>query len=457
MLGKHCWEIVHGTTAPILHCPTCKVKNSLHRETMELQDGATWSQVTVDPILSREGQCLKYIHTVSDISERRKLEEQLRQGQKMEAIGTLAGGIAHDFNNILNVIIGYTELALLECSEPEMVREHLAEVAKGSERARLLVKQILAFGRKSEHTSHPLQIAQVVKEAITMLRASIPSTIEIKQQLLSDGTIDADPTQIHQVVMNLCTNAYHAMRETGGVLTVVVDEVEIGLDEPNIADLSAGRYLRLTVSDTGGGIDPTVLDKIFEPYFTTKGPGEGSGLGLAVVHGIVKGYNGQIAVTSVPGTGTSFRISLPLTQKAVLPLASETETAIVMGGGKRILFVDDEAQLCSLIGIICAEHGYRASTFCWPLQALEEFEKDPQKFDLVITDMTMPQLNGTEFSRKILALRPDIPIILCTGYSTLIDSEKAAEVGISAYLVKPVTPQQLLMVVQQLLAKQITA
>ena len=376
--------------------------------------------------------------------EKTRLEFQLRQAQKMEAIGTLAGGIAHDFNNILSIIFGYNELAIME-TDPEKRLLHLKELKKGATRARELVAQILAFSRKAELRKQPLQVSLIVKEALKMLRASIPATIEIRQEIVSDGIILADPSQIHQIVMNLCTNAYQAMRETGGTLAVSLRETKIGAGEYGYANLNPGNYLKLEVSDTGCGIDPKIQGKIFDPYFTTKKQGEGTGMGLAVVHGIVKSHHGHITVYSEPGKGTCFNVYLPLSEQngaAILP--DRTEPKKCPGKGERILFVDDEEQIRAVVETILTHNGYKVTTCADGVRALAEFKKKPDQFDLVITDMTMPAMTGAELAQKIMSLSPRTPVILCTGQSELINREKALAMGVRDYLNKPVLMETLL-------------
>ncbi len=396
-----------------------------------------------------------------EIEERKQAEEEqlllearLRQSQKMEAIGTLAGGIAHDFNNILSIIFGYTELAILE-EDPEKRGQDLEQVRMGAERAKELVTQILTFSRRTElATKQPLQVAVVIKEALRMLRSSIPTTIEIRQEIASDGTVLADPTQIHQLIMNLCTNAYQAMRETGGSLAVSLVEIEIRQEDEGYGVLVPGRYLKLVVSDTGCGISHEIQEKIFEPYFTTKATGEGTGLGLAVVLGIVRGHNGHITVYSEPGKGATFHVYLPLVEAtAAVALPAQEVVEDLTGKGERLLFVDDEALIREFADRLFALHGYQVTSFSNGVQALEEFQSHPDQFDLVITDMTMPYMTGAELAQKILGIRPDMPVILCTGQSELINREKALAMGICGYLNKPVLKHDFLSAIRRALEK----
>lgn len=398
---------------------------------------------------------------VRDITERKRaemekleMEARLLQAQKMEAIGTLAGGIAHDFNNILSVIFGYTELAKKEEGDPEKRRQELDQVLVGARRAKELVQQILAFSRKTEQLKRPLQISLIIKEALKMLRASIPSTVEIRQNISSEGTVLADPSQIHQVIMNLCTNAYQAMRETGGILAVSLMEITIAEKDENYGELVPGRYLKFAVSDTGCGISPEIREKIFEPYFTTKKTGEGTGLGLAVVHGIVKSHHGHISVYSEPGNGTTFHVYLPLVEEKALGLPTEAAITELAGNGERILFVDDEEQIRGVAERLFSTHGYRVTACKHGAEALDVFLRSPDQFDLVITDMTMPLMTGAELAQKIFAIRPIMPIILCSGQSEFINKGKAMSIGICEYLAKPVLQHDLLSVVRKAIEKQ---
>jgi PAS domain S-box-containing protein len=386
--------------------------------------------------------------------DKKKLEYQLRQAQKMEAIGTLAGGIAHDFNNILAAIIGYTELADLQVPEGNKAKKNLKEVLKAGRRARDLVKQILAFSRKGEQERIPIQISPIVKEALKLLRSSLPTTIEIRQNIESDiGIVEADPTQIHQILMNLCTNASHAMREEGGILEVGIRNVEAGSWDSEFGqlDMPPGNYLRLTVSDTGQGMTPEVLERLFEPYFTTKEKGEGTGLGLSVVHGIVKNYGGTITAYSEPGKGTIFHVYLPRIKEAKEMAEDVSRPGVISTGQERVLFVDDEPVLVEIGKQMLERLGYEVTKRTSSIEALELFRAKPDQFDLVITDMTMPNMTGDKLSRELMQIRPDIPIIICTGYSELISEEKAKEIGIRAFAMKPLVMADLSKTVRNVL------
>ncbi len=387
-----------------------------------------------------------------------QLEHQLRQSQKMEMIGTLAGGIAHDFNNLLNVIFGYTGLLMDDLEKGTKQYEFASGIMESGKRASELIKQILAFGRKSESERKPLQAQIIIKEALKMLTNTLPSTIIIKQDIANCGVVMADTTQIHQVFINLCTNAYHAMRETGGTMNIKLSEVTMTQKQAkNLPGLSEGRYLKLVVSDTGYGMDSLTLGHIFEPYFTTKEHNEGTGLGLATAHGIVADHNGIILAESLEGKGSTFSVYLPTINETVTPNDREEieEGAPLRGDIKgNVLFVDD-VRFNVLLGqhllerLGCNVVGMTDSVEAWQL-----LKADPDKFDLLVTDQTMPALTGVELSRKILEIRPELPIILITGYSDLVDEKKAKAIGIKEYLMKPFEPQVMGKVVRKLLIKE---
>ncbi|MBU0665296.1 MAG: PAS domain S-box protein [Proteobacteria bacterium] len=409
------------------------------------KDGTLFEEeVSITPVLNEAGEIINYVAVKRDVTGEMQLEKQLRQAQKMEAIGTLAGGIAHDFNNILAPILGYSELALARISPGDPLVADLQQVITAAMRAKDLVQQILAFSRQAPQEKKPLQPHLVVKEALKLLRASLPSTIEIREEIPAEcGAILADPTQFHQIVMNLCTNAYHAMRETGGVLRVRLAKITID-DASRVpsVDLARGDYVVLEISDTGCGMEQKTLAHIFDPYFTTKGKGEGTGLGLAVVHGIVKSYQGHITVYSEPGKGTHFHVYLPRIAETH-PLTEANHIEAIPTGTERLLVVDDEAVITTMLEVILQGLGYQVRSSSNSLEALALIDQDPMAFDLLITDMTMPHLTGFELAHKALAIRPDLPIILCTGFSELINKEQAQALGIRAYLMKPVSMREL--------------
>jgi PAS domain S-box-containing protein len=383
--------------------------------------------------------------------ERSSLEERLRQAQKMEAIGTLAGGIAHDFNNILAAIIGFAELAKIGAQSNSEAMANLAEVLKASFRARDLVRQILTFSRQTETEFGPIKIQLIVKEALKLLRASLPSTIYVRQDLAGDGLILGDATQVHQVVMNLCTNAFHAMQAQGGVLEVSLLETQIGASPPpDLKVLPQGPCLRLRVRDTGPGIDPGIIHRIFDPYFSTKDKGKGTGLGLSVVHGIVKSHRGAIQVSSRLGEGATFDVYFPMVQAADATAEAETEEAVV-GGRERILFVDDEPSIEFLGKEMLGSLGYEVATCGTAIVALELFRSDPSAFDLVVTDMTMPIMTGDRMAVEMMSLRPDIPVIICTGFNELLTKERAQALGIRALLMKPFLKNEAAQLIREVL------
>ncbi len=399
----------------------------------------------VDPQDSSSG----FICTLIDITERKqaelekaRLQEQLNQAQKMESIGRLAGGIAHDFNNILSGIIGYAELVAMRADDA--TRQYVEHILQASERARNLIKQILAFSRRVEQDRKPMDYRSVVAEALKLLRATLSTTIEMRSKSpAAPVMVDADYTQMHQVIMNICTNAAHAMGEKGGVLEVSLNTVNTK-DESRSdrLDLPPGAYARLAISDTGHGIDPVHLNRLFDPFFTTKKPGEGTGLGLAVVYGIVHNHGGCIAVSSAPGQGATFSVYLPLIENISIQNNGH-ETKNIPRGHERILLVDDESELVDLGYRILSGLGYQVTGCSSSSEALRIYSADPSRFDLVITDMNMPSVSGSELAMEMLKVRKDQAIILCTGHSDYIDSEKSAKIGISAFALKPLTRETL--------------
>jgi PAS domain S-box-containing protein len=418
-----------------------------------------WMLVNARYFYDKYGKLTSAMVVAHDITDRKraqeekaKLEEQLQQAQKMEAVGTLAGGIAHDFNNILSVIIGYTELILMSGNVDAEVKQNLKEIFSASKHARDMVKQILAFSRQSKQERKPIQVAHIVKEAIKMLRASLPTTILIQQQIDKDtGIIEADPTQIHQVLMNLCTNAAHAMNEQDGVMQISLSNVELDRSAPEmVPDLKPGSYLKLSVSDSGHGIAPDAFEKIFDPYFTTKKKEEGTGLGLAVVQGIVKSHNGAVTVESEVGKGAAFHVYLPVIKRKLMT-EEEISTPLPMGH-ERILFVDDEQPLVEIGKQMLQRLGYTVATRTSSIEALELFKVNPNRFDLVITDIVMPNMTGEKLAEKMMDIRSDIPVILCTGYSEKITRKHAYEMGIQSLLMKPLVMRDLATTVRQALS-----
>jgi len=435
--GEYCFKAVHDLDRK---CPWCtwdkgQAEDHLEFEILSPKDNHSY-HISQTPVFNKNGSVSK-MTIFRDTTELRSLEIQLQQAQKMEAIGTLAGGIAHDFNNILSSVLGYTELALDDAEEGTQLRRNLQAVLSAGERARDLVRQILTFSRQGEKTFSRIQVKFIIKEALKLLGATLPATIEIRQDIQSNSLVLGDPTQIHQVLLNLCINAGYAMREKGGILEVTLADVKLdSLFTVKHPDMKPGTHLRLMVKDAGCGIPPHLLDRIFDPFFTTKDKGDGTGMGLSVVHGIVEAHGGAITVESELGKGSVFKVFLPIIEKA-----AERETPIEKSfstGTERILFIDDEILLASLGKQMLESLGYDVTTRTSSIEALELFKARPDRFDLVITDMTMPNLTGDKLALKIVKIRPDIPIILCTGFSYKITEEKAKGMGIKAFLLKPI-------------------
>lgn len=465
-LGKHLLDII---------CPEYKedTAHNLGRafagkvikgyETALLTKNGEHVDIEINAVPQVEDGKVVSVRAISrNISERKKIEQEkkilkdkLLQAQKMEAIGTLAGGITHDFNNILTPILGYSEMALATIPSGSTAASQIQEVLKACNRAKDLVKQILTFCRQTDQNLKPLKIQFVIKEALKLLRASIPTTIEIRENI--DPECDAvmgDPTQIHQIIMNLCTNAYHAMREKGGVLAISLSPIELDANTlKNKINIKAGLYVQLEVSDTGHGIDKTILEKIFEPYYTTKANGEGTGLGLSLAHGIVKNLNGEIIVYSEPQLGTTFRVYFPAITDEI---EEQTVTDIKTGfpsGNERLLVVDDEEAIAALMQQVLGSLGYKVTAVTSSVEAFRILKAEPENFDLVITDMTMPHMTGQELAKEIFRIKPEMPIILCTGFSELITKEKARKIGISKFITKPISPKDLAKYVRDILDK----
>ncbi|MFC1838722.1 PAS domain S-box protein [Thermodesulfobacteriota bacterium] len=402
-------------------------------------------------IYDDKGTPIKHFGVARDVTKERNLESQLQQAQKMESIGTLAGGIAHDFNNILSPIMLHSEMAMDELPPDDPLQHSMKEIFKAGERARDLVKQILTVARKKSEEKIALKSSLIVKEVINFLRSTIPATIDMQYHFKAkQDTILADPTQLNQILMNLCTNAAHAMGEKGGELEVILDNEDVSMEKAKRSlTLSAGRHLKISVRDTGTGISPQVIDRIFEPYFTTKQTGEGTGLGLAIINGIVQNYGGDIDVESEAGKGTTFHVYLPLIDVEI----SDTEEQKIKTpfGNERILFVDDEKAAVDAMQEILERLGYKVTPRTSSVEALEAFRNNPDAFDIVITDMTMPNMTGKELASELKMLRPDIPIILCTGYSVQIDEKEAKKIGIDAFIMKPIIMNEMAKIIRELL------
>ncbi len=451
LIGRYCYEVLRGASEP---CPTCPVREAIRTGliqadvSMELNDKII--SLKGCPVKDVSGKVVGAVRMSEDITHKLLMEEQLRQAQKMETIGLLAGGIAHDFNNILSAIIGYTELAQQRELTGDKLKDYLSQVQKAGLRAKNLVSQILAFSRRTEARFIPVNLGLVVKETLKMLRPTLPMTISINHAIHEDGLVMGDPTQIHQVIMNLCINAYHAMKAGGGNLFVSLHEEETA--EPPHGPLKA--YLRIDIADTGIGMDENILKRLFEPYFTTKSKGEGTGLGLSVAYGIMKNHDGMIRVESAVGKGTTFHLYFPrLAESGATETSHEKEA--VPGKGERILLVDDEEVLTEVMKKLLGALGYQVTVYNDPVEALLEFQKQPDGFDLVITDMTMPEMTGDVLARKLLAVMPGIPLLVCTGFSDQINEDQLRSEGIRAVLQKPLDKYELSLWIRKCLDSEI--
>ncbi len=409
-----------------------------------------WLHAEAQAVQGKSGQVVKMFGTFQDITERKQREVDQLQASRLESIGVLAGGIAHEFNNVLAAILGFTELAAFNVSPANPAYQYLQSVLTAGHRAKELVQQILTFSRKSHPKRQPVSLPALVQEALSLIRASVPTTIAIESYIDSEaGEVLADPTHLHQILMNLCTNAEHAMRQTGGTLEVCLTRVEVHGAEPVNPTLPPGSYVRLTVRDTGGGIPPEVLEHIFEPFFTTKEVGEGTGMGLAIVHGIVTSYGGAVSVESLPGSGSTFIIDLPRLAQPHKPSPVPRESS--PQGRARVLFVDDEAPLVHLGQEALCSMGYEVVAVTDSTEALNLFRATPAWFDLVVTDQTMPGMTGTQLTQELRRIRDDIPIVLCTGFSHLVDADRARALGINAFCMKPVNMRDLARKIDDLL------
>jgi PAS domain S-box-containing protein len=425
------------------------------RMTNRRKDGSLYeSETKISVVRDRNGNISHFLNVNRDLTREARLEKQLIRAQKMQAIGTLAGGIAHDFNNILSAIMGYTEICMLQAPKDTQIPRRLERVMLACDRAKELVKQILTFSRQTKQEYNKVQIHLIVKEALKLLRASLPSTIEIRQEILTDSSyVMADPTQIHQILVNLCTNAAHAMHENGGKLSVKLDDLNLDpKDEKKFSAITPGAYVRLTVSDTGHGMDMETIEHIFDPFFTTKKNGESEGMGLAVVQSIVGDHGGAVFVNSEPENGSTFEVLFPKT--TIEPALEKQSPANLPRGNERILLVDDEESIVDIAKEMLEILGYNITTTGGSPEALKWFDQAPHNFDLVITDQTMPIMTGTDLAERIKNIRPDIPIILCTGYSEEIFAEKNESRNIKAVIMKPFIIQEMALTVRKVLDSQ---
>ncbi len=460
LLGKTCREIWPGCGG--ISCGICPVDQAVasgkvEQRKMTMLNNRRW-RVTTIPIDDETGNLRNVLYISDDITEHLSLDREARQIHKIESLGTLAGGIAHDFNNILAGIVGYTELSLAIVKEEGPLKEYLLELAQAGKRATALVRQILTFTRRGEGKLVSTDIPVIAKEVLQLLRSTLPTTIELKKKI--DTNVDpvlADPVQIHQIIMNLCTNASHAMEPYGGVLTVTIGKANLPPDffERN-KDLVAGEYLQLSVSDTGCGMSQEVMASIFDPYFTTKPQGQGTGLGLSVVHGIVGDCGGHIAVDSFAGKGSTFTIFLPTVERATSPGAMTINSG-GLGGTETILVVDDEPVILDVARNYLEMQGYKVLTEKNSQLALSTFRDNPMAIDLLVSDVTMPNLTGDRLARECLAVRPGLPIILMTGYTDLVSEQSVHELGVRALMMKPLVGTNFLTKIRRLLdeAKQL--
>ena len=452
LIGKSAYDIYTNAEQRNELISMLLTKGKAHDFEISLKDkDGSQHPCTINVVLIKdeEGNPIKFIGSLRDISKRKELENQLLHTQKMESIGTIAGGIAHNFNNILGIIIPNAELAIDDVPDGSLAKECLDDILTASLRASDLVQQMLSFAHKSLNELEPVNLTPIIKDCLRLLRATIPTTIEISQDISCEvDTVFANPSHMSQVLMNLCTNAAQAMDEHGGVLEVTLKNIEFEKQDEEL-EIKSGCYVELTVSDTGHGIEHEIVDRIFDPYFTTKEVGTGTGMGLSVVHGIVKSCHGVITVHSEPGKGSIFQVLLPVLESETQQKAGEPEA--LPTGNEKILFIDDEESIVKMVKRILERLGYQVETKTNPAEALELFRSGPDRFDLVITDMTMPKIAGEKLVKEILNIRANMPIILCTGYHEKISEEKAGELGVKALVLKPFVVRDFTLTVRKVL------
>ena len=464
--GELVTEFIHkNDIEKVITWTNAKVADSIHKAFIEnrlcnIESGVMSNWLWTVHFIYNEGEfsglnCIG--HNITKLKEaeleRAKLESQLRQAHKLEAVGTLAGGIAHDFNNILGIILGNAELALLYATgQNEKAANKISEIVTASLRAKDVVSQLLSFSRKNEIKKVPLKLDSITKESVKLLRSSIESSIEMKLDIDTKlKTINAEPTQIHQIIINLCTDSAHAMEKNGGQIIIRVKNINIDSANAYKEDLPPGEYVKLEIQDTGHGIPAEIQERVFDPYFTTKETGKGSGMGLSVTHGIVKSHNGYLKLTSSPEKGTCIAILFPVVNSSTRENKNNKENHEIPQGMEKIMLVDDEKSLIIMMEEFLKNLGYSVKSYVNPIDALDDFKADPSEFDLVITDMTMPQMYGNKLARQIGKIRKDLPIILCTGYSDKVDMENLKKDSINIYLEKPFDNKDLGVAVRKLL------
>jgi len=456
MTGETCWKVFRNEEKICSHCNNSKLVDENGKPTgvRVWQDKNPITEkwyINYDRVIEWTDGRLVKLQIATDITDFRKMQEELRQAQKMESIGNLAGGIAHDFNNLLYPIIGYSELLKEDLPQDSPERESAKEIFNAGRRGAELVKQILAFSRQTEHKLSPVRFQKILKEVLKLTRSTIPSDIEIFQNIQKDcGLIMGEATQLHQIAMNLITNAYHAVEKVSGEISVQLKEIMLDNDDLKNSHLQPGQYVMLSVSDNGIGIPKKLMNNIFEPYFTTKEQGKGTGLGLAVVYGILTEHKGDIKVYSKEGKGTTFNVYLPLMMKSDEAILTE-EVFKKLTGTERLLLVDDEESVVRLEKQMLERLGYNVSARTNSLEALETFNSNPDGYDLVISDMTMPNLTGDQLAQKLMSIRPDIPIVICTGFSERINKEQAEANKVKGFLMKPVVKSEMAQMVRKVL------
>ena len=455
--GMYCYELFTGKSEPCQDCPMVQTVKDTgnHSEIVEHETLGKIFLVSSSAITNSNGDLEYFVHTAKDITEQKALEERIRQSQKMEAVGTLTGGIAHDFNNILAAILGYAELIEKDVSPESQIGQDIKGIITSGRRAADLVKHLLAYSRKTGMIKQHIYPHLTIKEALKMLRATLPTSIVIEEEIDSHcGTVLMNPTNLHQIIINLCNNVAQAMPDRKGLIRINLDRQEINPEKiPVELDIPAGPFIVLSVSDTGCGIDGENKKRIFEPYFTTKEMGSGTGLGLAVVHGITHDCKGFIDVESAVGKGTTFRVFIPFSEKPVeeSPQLDEEDILTAAGRSERIMVVDDDPLLTKICERRLTNNGYIVTCFTDSQEALEEFHGNPNNFDLLITDQTMPGLTGADLANAVLKIKPSMPIIMCTGHSETVSEEKAFSMGIKRYVYKPIKDDELLVAVREVL------